>query len=370
MKVYKVNLTEGELRLFSEFLEQREFDKKEEILIGNDGIHEVNDPIMVKVQKPNNPGLRISYSGPTAKSPKFKFAWGDIGTGINGHYREIDDLHRLAVGKKSLSEGELHKISNKMAEKQRAIHKGMAIDADFYLNEYPEVKDTETGEMLNNLLARADDPNLTKSDLAEKYRESIKTIRDTNSKKRALDIVKPKNTSLHNSKTDKPLEEIKDVPIITEPEEEDKDTLALAHQVRFNEEQKKKIGDVKPSDKTYNPKTDHPLEEIKDAPIITEPEEKERTKELNKFRRDHKREEFINKVKEIPGKVKNKFDSLSEKYEETFDGRSLGKDAAIIAGTTAALGAGAYGIHRYLKNKKKNKDEAEKKYKTSDKKKK
>ena len=69
MKLYSVEMTETELRLFSEFLEQREFEKKGEILIGNDGIPEVDDPI-VEVQEPNNPGLRISYSPPTSKSQK------------------------------------------------------------------------------------------------------------------------------------------------------------------------------------------------------------------------------------------------------------------------------------------------------------
>jgi hypothetical protein len=71
IKTYSVTMTEEELRLFSEFLEQKEFEEEDEILIGNDGIHEVDDPIIVGVQqKPNNPGLIISYGPPKPKSPE------------------------------------------------------------------------------------------------------------------------------------------------------------------------------------------------------------------------------------------------------------------------------------------------------------
>lgn len=76
-----------------------------------------------------------------------------------------------------------------------------------------------------------------------------------------------------------------------------------------------------------------------------------------------KKKQFINKMKEVPGKIKNKYDSLSDKYSESSDGRSLGKNAAIAAGVTAALGAGAYGLHKYLKKKKADKKKAEDKFK-------
>lgn len=76
-----------------------------------------------------------------------------------------------------------------------------------------------------------------------------------------------------------------------------------------------------------------------------------------------KKEKFLNKVKSISSKAKDKYSSVSEKYTEATGRDSLGKDAAIAAGVTAALGAGAYGLHKYLKKKKADKKKAEDKFK-------
>lgn len=205
------------------------------------------------------------------------------------------------------------------------------------------------------------DRNLT--NFAEEVKSNL-SLSPKEKERLAKEVLNP--VKKYDPKTDKQLVEIhEDVPIITEPEEKDKDTLALADQVRFNEEQKKKLlGSNKNTGKKYDPKTDKPLVEIdEDIPIITEPEEKENTKELNKFQRDRKREEFIKNIKELPAKA-------SEKYTEATGRDSLGKDAAIAAGATAALVGGGIALKKYLKKKKQEKEVAEKKYKTSDKKKK
>lgn len=111
-----------------------------------------------------------------------------------------------------------------------------------------------------------------------------------------------------------------------------------------------------------------------------DPVVREDTAEIRKIKRDNLKEKYTNKARQGVDYakrktnqgidyVKDKYNALDDKYDELF-GRDLGRDAAIAAGATAALGASAYGVHRYLKNKKKNKEEAEKKYTTSDKKKK
>ena len=92
---------------------------------------------------------------------------------------------------------------------------------------------------------------------------------------------------------------------------------------------------------------------------------REDTAEVRKIKRDRLKEKYSNKIKQGIDHVKGKYNALDDKYDELF-GRDLGKDAAIVAAGTAALGAGAYGVHKYLKNRKKSEDEAEKKYKTSD----
>ena len=67
--------------------------------------------------------------------------------------------------------------------------------------------------------------------------------------------------------------------------------------------------------------------------------------------------------------INRKWEDTGIVYNEA-TGRSLNKDAAIAAGVTAGLGAGAYALHKHLKNKKKEKELVKDKYKTdSDKKK-
>ena len=69
----------------------------------------------------------------------------------------------------------------------------------------------------------------------------------------------------------------------------------------------------------------------------------------------------INQAKE---KATDLYKDSAEKYGEAFGGRSLGKDAAIAAGATAALGLGIHAIRKHNKKKKASKDQIESKYKT------
>jgi hypothetical protein len=76
--------------------------------------------------------------------------------------------------------------------------------------------------------------------------------------------------------------------------------------------------------------------------------------------------------------IKGKFvDELKRHYKDAdivygsaFDGHSLGKDAAIATGVTAALVGGGVALRKHLKRKRLEKEIAENKFKTSDKKKK
>jgi hypothetical protein len=72
----------------------------------------------------------------------------------------------------------------------------------------------------------------------------------------------------------------------------------------------------------------------------------------------------------LVGEVGRRWDDAKMVYGEALDGRSLGKDAALAAAGTAALIGGGIALRKHLKKKKQEKEIAEKKYKTSDKKKK
>lgn len=309
-RIYSVTMTENELKLFSEFLEQKSFDNRD---------YETAENILRRASR--------------------------------GELSDPDREGYIGAASEWLAES-----STKKDSIQKAIDEARA-------NLTPE--NVERAEKFSS----GYDKHMKDSDqIIDAKKKSIIDLNNLSKERnrRMNEILSEdpnKSSQKYNPKTRIEIDE--DVPIITEPEEEDNDTLALADQVRFNEEQKKKlISGNENTGKKYDPKTDKPLVEInEDVPIITEPEEKERTKELNKFQRDRKREDFINKMKEVPGKIKNKYDSLSDKYSENFDGRSLGKDAAIAAGATAALSAGAYGLHKYLKKKKASKKKAEDKFK-------
>lgn len=72
----------------------------------------------------------------------------------------------------------------------------------------------------------------------------------------------------------------------------------------------------------------------------------------------------------LMGEVGRRWDDAKMVYGEALDGRSLGKDAAMAAGATAALVGGGIALKKHLKKKKMGKEIAESKYKTSGKKKK
>lgn len=370
-RVYSVTMTENELKLFSEFLEQKVFENQK----GNDILNEwtpdytgdlkqpwLSDGVegvkksradrnkyQDKYQKSIDKAIQIAKKeGLYKDSPNEKFE--HIFNGFQPG-KTHDDFNPRSDAD-SRDEAEANIAREYRAYRSRTGHYHP-------LNRTDEVINTDRFIYYNSD-GRSYDRNLT--DFAEEVKSNL-PLSPKEKERLVKEVLNP--VKKYDPKTDKPLVEIdEDVPIITEPEEEDNDTLALADQVRFNEEQKKKLSGNENTGKKYDPKTDKPLVEIdEDVPIITEPEEKERTEELNKFQRDRKREEFINKMKEVPGKIKNKYDSLSDKYSENFDGRSLGKDAAIAAGATAALSAGAYGLHKYLKKKKASKKKAEDKFK-------
>ena len=247
-RIYSVTMTEEELRLFSEFLGQKSFDNKDyekaEGILRRASRGELSDPD------------RESYIGAASEY----LAEGDT---------------RAAAAQKAINEGRDNPTQENF---DRAVK--FVTNYGKHVEDSDQIIDAKKKSII-------DLNNLSK----EKNRRMNEILSEDPNK----------SEEKYNPKTDKPLVEIdEDVPIITEPGEEDKDTLALADRVRHDEEQKKNlIGDNKKS-----------------------------------------------------------------------DGRSLGKDAAIAAGAIAVLGAGAYGLHKYLKKKKAEKELAENKYKTSDKKKK
>ena len=301
MKTYSVLVTEEELRLFSEFLEQKEFDN-----------YKRDYDLFLYETRPVDPDYQREKAEQldNIKESVRKFAQRGKKHGYN--LNDEDLLYRTST----------------IADKEVSDSQERSANAELFLYKNPGIKNTKFGKELkenSDKIWEREAKGSWRSDEALRRREQ-----------KALDWAKTLRMEgeFRQDSVDK---------ILNDHDKEEKARL-----------QKEK----------YNPKTDKPLVEIdEDIPIITEPEEKENTKELNKFQRDRKREEFIKNIKELPAKA-------SEKYTEATGRDSLGKDAAILAAGTATLGASAYGIHRYLKNKKKNKDAAEKKYKTSDKKKK
>ena len=75
-------------------------------------------------------------------------------------------------------------------------------------------------------------------------------------------------------------------------------------------------------------------------------------------------------IREVGTHLGRRWDDAKMVYGEALDGRSLGKDAALAAAGTAALVGGGIALKKHLKKKKQEKELAENKYKTSDKKKK
>lgn len=143
------------------------------------------------------------------------------------------------------------------------------------------------------------------------------------------------------------------------------------------------IPTAKPSE---NPKASLPTKLVhpdKDIPIITEPEEEEITPELDKFQEDRRQEaikrekdaaelrantglvrgkaqEYLDKAREKTGELKNKagetWNKWSDSYGEGISG-SLGKDMAIAAGGLALAG-GAYHLIKKKRAKKRAEREA------------
>ena len=63
--------------------------------------------------------------------------------------------------------------------------------------------------------------------------------------------------------------------------------------------------------------------------------------------------------------IGRRWDDAKMVYGEALDGRSLGKDAAMVAGASAALVGGGMALKKHLKKKRQEKELAESKYKTS-----
>ena len=286
MKLYSVEMTETELRLFSEFLEQREFEGKDE------DYEEFLREAGTYFHSPDFDRDHAEYMDRTKESTRDHYDYDGI---VKSNSYEIAR----------------DEMSNSMKK---------ASNADLYLYKHPEVENTELGKKIrensNKIWER--EGNSWHSDKAKERREQ-----------RASDWA---NTLRMEGKFRK----------------DSVDSL-------LNDYEEKRKTD---SSKKYNPKTNKPLVEIdEDVPVITDEPEKEDTAALTKFQRDRKKEEFINDVKRIPSRA-------SELYKEDTGGRSLGKDAAIAAGATAALGLGIYAIRKHNKKKKASKDQIESKYKT------
>ena len=75
---------------------------------------------------------------------------------------------------------------------------------------------------------------------------------------------------------------------------------------------------------------------------------------------------FMGKVKNAGRDLGRKFEDSSIVYEAGTDGRSLGKDAAMVAGGLAATGLAVHAIRKHRKAKKQAKKNASDKFKTSE----
>ena len=141
---------------------------------------------------------------------------------------------------------------------------------------------------------------------------------------------------------------------------------SVKNRLQFNADEKVKeiMSRTEDKVKNYDPKIDTPLVTINEnVPIIEDKPEKEFTPELFKHKLNLKKEEFKDNMKDFGSKLKDGYNNLNENYGDLTNRESLGKDAAILAAGTAALSAGAYGLHKYIKRKKEDKKKAEKKFK-------
>lgn len=289
-RVFSVTMTEEELRLFSEFLDQKNF----------------NDEVDEAIRK----ATRGELSETEAKKAAFE-GW------VN------DSESKLRASR----------FATDLYGKDPSNYKNYKQMLDFY--------------------KRAEDTVNNHNQIIEQKRKALLDLNKVSKEHNERELSSIADSIRDNQITYNP--KVREVPIIDSTEETEETPVELQ--------------------KFRNAKLGIPETLPEVNPVV-----REDTAEVRKIKRDRLKEKYVNKAKQGVDYakrkanrgidyVKDKYNALDDKYDELF-GRDLGRDAAIAAGATAALGASAYGIHRYLKNKKKNKDEAEKKYKTSDKKKK
>lgn len=346
MKVYKVNVTEGELRLFSEFLEQREF--------GGDFFEDSVKEANIDVDKVLNKGPLVKYSNlRTSKVSKdyLKNLSSEDTLLRDFLFKESsnhveDSMHKSI--KRGISKNKNLSLGDKLILSQNLDHEWCADDSSHTPSNMPEELKDNKHRMSIKVINHLDK-------LGKDYHKRIKQDSELPSTDEEL--------RRFQEDSDKFEESLKNLDKNYDTEELSKEMIKARNIIDKEELLKNSKYDDKYSSKRFEKFLDKKIDADKAKNIV----DRRHAADTDYLAKDAEKGRDRNKFH--ISDIGRKWNDAGIVYNEALD-RNLNKDAAIAAGATAALVGGGIALRKHLKKKKQEKELAEKKYKTSDKKKK